>query len=328
MDRAVLQARLERAGKVELQEDDPPHGRGWIGRPAELLIPMTVVNPPRRSLPTTAAPGATTLVCAHLVGNPARFDDILARHLPPFADELADLITAWWVRRHRDMIQPDTDQYLAVYLRLADPGQYGLVAARLAAFAARLASLGLPAQLAVITCREQPGRYGEAAALAAAEQAFAADTRAAIAQIRVADAARLPGQALAAASMAHLAAAFAPDATIGWRALVGCLEQQTGPLDRALRDHALCWGDPAQDYQAVRAVPGGDAVATAWRARDAALAAYHRALAGQRDPATVLRALLHDHHVRALGVDPEYEKTTGRLARAAALRCLALAGAL
>ncbi|GIH73490.1 hypothetical protein [Sphaerimonospora thailandensis] len=69
-------------------------------------------------------------------------------------------------------------------------------------------------------------------------------------------------------------------------------------------------------------------MATAWQARDIALAAYHRALAEQRDPATVLPALLHEHHVRALGIDPAFEKTTGRLARAAALRRLALVGAL
>lgn len=328
IDRAVLHRRLEQAGRVELQEDDPTHGLDWIGRPAELLIPMTSIDPPHRTLPATAAPGAAALMCAHLIGNPARFDDILTRHLPPFADELTDLVTSWWVRRHRDMIQPDTDQYLAVFLRLTDPGQYGPVAARLAAFATRLNKLGLPAQLAITTRREQPGRYGEAAALAAAEQTFAADTRAAIAQISVADTARLPGQALAAASMAHLAAAFAPDTVTGYQALLRCLDQQTGPLDRTLRDHALGWGDPAEDYQAVRAVPGGEAVADAWRARDAALTAYHRALAEQRDPATVLRTLLHDHHVRALGVDPEFEKTTCRLARAAALLRLALAGAL
>ncbi|MEU6789900.1 lantibiotic dehydratase [Nonomuraea angiospora] len=328
MDRAVLQRRLEQAGQVELQEDHPPHGLDWIGRPAELLIPMTVVNPPPRTLPVTAAPGTAALVCAHMVGNPARFDDILARHLQPFADELADLVTSWWVRRHRDMIRLDADQHLAVFLRLADPGQYGPVTAHLAAFAKRMEALGMLAQLTIATHHEQPGRYGEAAALAAAEQAFAADTKAAIAQISVADTAQLPGQALAAASMAHLAATFASDATAGYRALLRCLEQQTGPLDRTLRDHALCWGDPAKDYQAVRAIPGGETVAAAWRTRDAALTAYHRALAEQRDPATVLRTLLHDHHVRALGVDPEFEKTTGRLARAAALRCLALAGAL
>ncbi|MEV4889937.1 lantibiotic dehydratase [Nonomuraea sp. NPDC055795] len=328
MDRAVLQRRLEQARQVELQEDHPPNGLDWIGRPAELLIPMTLLDPPKRRLPATAAPGAAALVFARLGGNPARFDDILARHLPTLADELADLVTCWWVRRHRDMIRLEADQHLAVFLRLADPSHYGQVAARLAAFASRLETLGLPAQLTVTTHPEQPGRYGEAAALAAAERVFAADTKAAIAQITVADAARLSGQALAAASMAHLAAAFAPDSTTGYRALLGCLKQPTGPLDRTLRDHALRWGDPTGDYQAVRAIPGGDTIAAAWRTRDTALTTYHRTLSAQRDPATVLRTLLHDHHVRVLGVDPEFEKTTGRLARAAALRCLALAGAL
>jgi hypothetical protein len=37
-----------------------------------------------------------------------------------------------------------------------------------------------------------------------------------------------------------------------------------------------------------------------------------------------LRTLLHEHHVRAVGVDPTIEKETGRLARAAALGRLAV----
>ncbi|WP_199564972.1 lantibiotic dehydratase [Spongiactinospora rosea] len=325
VDRAVLRTRLERAGRIELHEDGPPDGQGWIGRPAELLIPMTTIEPPPRKLPVTSMPGAVlrpggaAVVRAHLIGNPARFDEILAGHLQGFVDELAGLVTCWWVRRHRDMIRLDADQYLAVFLRLADPGEYGLAAARLAAFAERLAARGLPGQLTLATYYEHPGRYGEGAALPAAEQVFAADTAAAIAQIRLAETARLPGQALAAASMAHLAAAFAPDAESGYRALLRCLEQQTGPLDRSLRDHALRLGDPSE----VR-----EAVVDAWRAREQALGDYHRVLAEQRDPATGLRTLLHEHHVRALGVDPAFEKVTGRLARAVALRRLALAGVL
>ncbi|MEX5713743.1 hypothetical protein AB1484_37580 [Parafrankia sp. FMc6] len=42
----------------------------------------------------------------------------------------------------------------------------------------------------------------------------------------------------------------------------------------------------------------------------------------------MLRTLLHEHHVHAVGVAPTLEKETGRLARAAALRHLALAGVL
>lgn len=334
LDRALLQSQVERAGRIELQEDGPPGCQDWIGRPAELLIPMTAITPPSRPLPVTAAPGAvlrpgdSAVVHAQLVGNPVRFDEILTAHLPRLVADLGGLVGLWWVRRHRDMIRPATDQHLAVFLRLTSPEQYGLAAATLATFAADLQTRGLPCQLALVSHPQHPARYGEGRALATAEQVFAADTAAAIAQIATAEASGIPAQALAAASMAHLAASFAPDSTTGYRALIGCLRQEHGPLDRTLRNHAHGLADPEGEYQAVRVLPGGEAVATAWRVRDTALAAYHRTLAEQRDPGTVLRTLLHEHHMRAVGVDPTFEKETGRLARAAALRRLALAGAL
>jgi thiopeptide-type bacteriocin biosynthesis protein len=175
---------------------------------------------------------------------------------------------------------------------------------------------------------QHPARYGDGPALTAAEQVFATDTTAAIAQLSAAQASGMPAQALAAASMAHLAASFAPDPQTGYRALLGCLRQEHGPLDRALRDHALTVADLDPDYRAVRARPGGAAVAAAWRARDTALRAYYRALVQRkREPGAVLRTLLHEHHIRAVGVDPTFEKETGRLARAVALRHLALASA-
>jgi len=127
--------------------------------------------------------------------------------------------------------------------------------------------------------------------------------------------------------MAHLAGSFAPDPQAGYRALLGCVPREHGPLDRTLRDHTLALAVPDRGYSAVRSVSGGDAVVAAWRARDTALGVYHQALLDQRhEPGTVLRTLLHEHHVRAVGVDPTFEKETGRLARAVALRLLALAG--
>ncbi|WP_410673196.1 lantibiotic dehydratase [Amycolatopsis sp. cmx-4-68] len=337
LDRALLHARLERTDRVELHEDSPPDGQGWIGRPAELLIPMTTLAPSERPLPATTAPGAalqpgdSAVVHAQLVGNPARFDEILTAHLPRFVAELHDPggpVESWWVRRHRDMIRPETDQHLAVFLRLTGPEQYGPVAARLAAFAADLDSRGLPGQLTLAPAPQHPARYGDGPALTAAEHVFAIDTTAAIVQFAAAQASGIPAQALAAASMAHLAAAFAPDPQTGYRALLGCLPQEHGPLDRQLRDGALAVADPADQYRAVRARPGGDAVAAAWRARDTALHTYHDVLAQQgREPGVVLRTLLHEHHIRAVGVDPTFEKETGRLARAVAMRLLALAGA-
>jgi thiopeptide-type bacteriocin biosynthesis protein len=340
LDRALLYARLERAGRVGLHEDGPPDGQGWIGRPAELLIPMTAINPPARPLPATTAPGTTlqpgaaAVVHAQLVGNPARFDEILTAHLPRFVAELHapqdpdGLVESWWVRRHRDMILPETDQHLAMFLRLTSPQHYGAIAARLAALAADLDSRGLPGQLTLAPMPQHPARYGDGPALTAAERVFATDTTAAIAQLAAAEASGTPAQALAAASMAHLAASLAPDPLTGYRALLGCLRQEHGPLDRALRDHALAVADSADHYRAVRALPGGETIAAAWCARDTALSSYHGVLLQQgREPGVVLRTLLHEHHIRAVGVDPTFEKETGRLARAVALRCLALAGA-
>jgi hypothetical protein len=57
LDRALLRARLERAGRVELHQDAPPGADGWIGRPAELLIPLTVTRPAPRPLPVTGHQG-------------------------------------------------------------------------------------------------------------------------------------------------------------------------------------------------------------------------------------------------------------------------------
>lgn len=122
------------------------------------------------------------------------------------------------------------------------------------------------------------------------------------------------------------AAAFAPGPAAGYEALVRCLDQGSGPPDRSCRDLACGLADPAGGLAALRALPGGDTVAEAWDRRDVALAGYHEQLSAQRDPGTVPRTLLHEHHMRVIGLDPVIEKQTGRLARAAALRHLALAG--
>ncbi|ROT34274.1 lantibiotic dehydratase [Micromonospora sp. HM5-17] len=180
LDRTLLHARLNRAERVELQEDSPQGAQDWIGRPAELLIPMTAIDPPARPLPRTAPPGSvmragnSLVVHAHLVGNPARFDAILTRHLPAFAHTLADTVELWWMRRHRDMIHPHADQHLALLFRLNSPDQYGPVAARIAAFAAELEARGLPAQLTLAPYPLHPARYGEGPAMAAAERVLAA----------------------------------------------------------------------------------------------------------------------------------------------------------
>ena len=91
-----------RTGRIELHEDGPPGCLGWIGRPAELLIPMTAIGPAARPLPPTAAPGAVLrpggsgVVHAQIVGNPARFDEMLTAHLPGFVGDLDGLVALWY----------------------------------------------------------------------------------------------------------------------------------------------------------------------------------------------------------------------------------------
>lgn len=330
VERVLLRTRLARAERLELREDGPADGHGWLGRPAELLIPLTLTPPATRPLPVTSTPGRThhpggsTVLHAQLVGNPACFDELLTGHLAPLADALTDCgVRHWWVKRHRDMIRLDADQHLSVVLRLHDPDAYGAVAARLAELTDRLHAAGMPAQLTIASYHEHPGRYGHGQALQAAERVFAADTTAAIAQLRTATHADIPGQVLAAASMTQLAAALAADRMSGYRALLDCLQQHTEPADRALTHLACTFADHTDSFARLRALPGGDVVAAAWQARDTALRSYHASLRAQRDPAGVLRTLLHEHHVRAVGVDPEFERKTCHLARAAAMRRLA-----
>jgi len=331
LDRALLLARLARRDVTELWEDDPPEASGWAGgRPAELLVTLTLADGQERPLPATAPPGrvhrpgGSSVVYARITGNPARFDAILTGHLPALMGRIGAVTGRWWIRRHRDMVHTWEPQHLALLIRLSDPGEFGAVARELAGLAEELAAAGLPGDLSLASYAEHPGRYGEGPAMAAAEKVFAADTLAAIAQVTAASASGITGQALAAASMAAVAAAFAADEQAGYRALTRCLDQGAGPLDRGVREDACRLADPADGHAALRALPGGQDVAAAWTSRDQALAAYYDALAAQRNPGTALRTLLHEHHMRALGIDPDLERETGRHARAAALRRLAL----
>jgi thiopeptide-type bacteriocin biosynthesis protein len=329
-DRALLRTRLRRAGRLEVREDAPEGG--WITRPTELLIPLLSNRLPR-PLPHTAAagltlrPGHSLIVNARLAGNPARFDLLLRTHLPEFMNRLAKLpLSRWWVRRHRDVARPEAEEHLALLVRLTDSAAFGEVTARFATFAAELHDQGLPAELSLASYHEHPGRYGDGPALVAAEHVFATDTQAAIAQLRMAEQTGIATQALAAVSMAQLAASFGPDPTTGYDRLLRQLNKHQEPVDRELSDITRHLADPSDAFLNLRTLAGGDEVVTAWAARNTALRQYHDQLLAQRNPAGVLRTLLHEHHVRAVGIDADFERRTGHLARAAAMRGLAAVG--
>lgn len=343
LHRALLRTRLDRARQVELREAPDPSGLAWIGRAHEFLVPLRLAQPKMaenqpKSVPgSTSAhtagrtagreaghpPGTSVWLYAQIGGHPARQDEILLDHLPRLFDGW-DEQQVWWFSRHREMTRPTDEQHLNVYVRLSDPAGYGDAAARVGRWAVHLRNRGLVPYLRLDTYHPETGRFGHGTAMAAAEEVFAADSASALAQLAMAARSGTPAQALIVASLVDLASSYADIPGRGLRWLIDRLPRQQGWVDPALREMALELADPCQEWSALRALPGGEDVVAAWARRRTALAAYRTHLATQRDPSSAMRSLLHLHHVRALGVDPERERISNRLARAAALRQIAL----
>jgi thiopeptide-type bacteriocin biosynthesis protein len=155
----------------------------------------------------------------------------------------------------------------------------------------------------------------------AAEALFAADSAAALAQLSFLAGARdIAPQVLAATSLLDLAGAVlgTPSAAAAWLLAHPAYADGAPAQDRYMRRQALHLTSPG----VLPGLPGGDRVAAAWAARATAATAYTARLtpeATRHTPETVLGSLLHLHHVRALGPDPQSEAVTYKLARAVAL---------
>lgn len=333
LDREVLRTRLERTGTVELREGPCPDSNGWVGRAHEILVPFhrTAAAPPLRTeRPSTTItpsdqgklPGFSDVVHAQIHGHPARQDTILLRHLPDLLAEWPK-VRYWWFERHHDLTHPDRDQHLDLYLRLGSAEEYGDAVTRIGAWAATLRGQGLVPHFQLATYHPQTGRYGHGMAMTAAERLFAADSAAALAQTAYTAQARVPGEVVTAAGMYDLATSYTPDTHQAATWLVDNLPHEAPRLDRTVRDQALRLMDPDKSREALQALTTGQEVLRAWRHRRTALHDYRAHLASQRDPEPVLRSLLHLHHTRALGADPQRERLTHHLLRAAAQRDLA-----
>lgn len=334
LHRVVLRARLDRARQVELREAPASADLAWLGRAHEFLVPLRLASPAagqqgRTARPLQAVmrdaghmPGISGWLHARIHGHPDRQDEILADHLPRLFDGW-DHPPLWWFSRHREVTRPAAGQHLDLCLRLPAPDAYGPAAARVGRWAAGLRGQGLAPDLDLCTYHPETGRFGHGAAMAAAEEVFAADSAAALAQIAVAARAGTPAQALTVASLVDLACSYACTPAEGLRWLIDRLPRDQGKLERPLREAALDLAGQREEWPALRALPGGQNVVAAWELRRAALTAYRSQLAGQRDPGLVMRSLLHLHHVRSLGTDPGRERVSNRLARAAALRQIA-----
>ena len=333
LHRALLRSRLDRTGGVELREAPSSADLAWVGRAHEFLLPLRLARPEQtgRRLTTPSPvrrdaghlPGASPWLHVRVHGHPDRQNDILTGYLPQLFAAW-DEPPLWWFTRHRDTARQDSAQHLTLHVRLPSPGHYGAAAGRVGAWAAELRADGLAPGIELVGHRPQSGRYGHGTAMTAAQSVFAADSAAALAQIELTIRTGIPAEAVTAAGFVDLASSYATTTADGLRWLAAELPREHGRLDTGLRDATFRLADPSGGWAALRSQPGGEAVLTAWEQRKIALADYREQLALQRnDPCSVLRSLLHLHHVRALTVDPERERVTNRLARAVALRLIA-----
>ncbi|MGH3992005.1 MAG: thiopeptide-type bacteriocin biosynthesis protein, partial [Pseudonocardiaceae bacterium] len=278
--RVLLRARVDSCGHAILTEAPDRGAHGWFdGHAHEIVVPMTVVQPPwwPRMPPVTASrvigrdhghlPGASPWLHAKLYGHRERQAEILAEYLPELLSEW-DTPPAWWYMRYRD-----PECHLRLRIALPNATEFGPAAQRVGAWAARLRRLGLLREAQFATSYPETGRWGTGPVMDVAEEVFGADSRALVAQF--AQPSRPHPQALAAANFVAIAIAFTgtTEAGMGWLITHARIASSTA-VNRPVLAEAVRLADPAGDWAALRAAPGGRAITEAWRPRHQALSHY------------------------------------------------------
>ncbi|MGV9963677.1 lantibiotic dehydratase [Streptomyces olivaceus] len=323
---ALLRAHLDTRESAVLTEAESD-GSWFDGRAHEIVVPMTAVRPPQwPTVPPVTAdrlvtrehghlPGTASWLLVKLYGHLERQPEVLAAHLPALLGQW-DMPPTWWYMRYRD-----PRWHLRLRIAVPSDQDFALTAQRVSAWANGLRRAGLLTDMQFATSYPETGRWGSGPLMGLAEDVFAADSRALAVQF--AQSTRPHRQVLAAANLVSIAAAFTGSTAAGmdWLITHGRITDPR-PLDRSVRGQAVHLADPTDGWAALRAAPGGGAIARAWSERDAAIARYRQKLhasGGGIDPDLVLDSLLHAHHIRAVGINKDDERTCIRLAHAAAM---------
>ncbi|MFV2178732.1 lantibiotic dehydratase [Actinomadura sp. LOL_016] len=321
---ALLRTSLRRAHRVVLVEAADAEDYRWCGgRPHELVAQLTTTATTRPARPAIGrhlarrddghVPGASPWLFVKLYGHPHRQTELLARHVPALLTQW-DKPPAWWFIRYRDP-EPNIRLRIAV----ADADDFGTAAARAGSWVEHLRRMGLLRDVQFATYYPETGRWGSGRLMTAAEDVFGADSRAITAQLG--EPSRPRHDVLTAVHFVAMAIAFTGSTRLGMAWLMQHVTAKASePLPRDALDQVVLLTDPADDWQRLRAAPGGQTIVEAWTQREDALTAYRVLLDGHGgiDPDAVLTSLLHAHHMRAVGIDPDDERTCLRLARAAA----------
>ncbi|WP_344549888.1 lantibiotic dehydratase [Kitasatospora saccharophila] len=297
----LLHEHLEREPAAVLVEAPAADADGWCGRAVELTVQLHSTRPPLPTAPRPARttgfldwqlPGASGVLSARLHGNPQRADEILSQ-----VGELTKKWVnppSWWFKRGGEGTN------LRLVLLLPEAGAWPLAAERVGQWAQDLRERGLLTHTGYDTHQPQAGRFGRGAALRAAEQVFAADTRAVLAQLAYQRGDSAEPLAVTAVSMLRLAIGLlGPDAGSAW-----LRERRRHSYSRVSLSPRLTRtaAELAGPDDVLADTTEGRALAQAWQQRDDALAEYRDALLRAPDglePHNVLPALLNAHVNRA-----------------------------
>jgi thiopeptide-type bacteriocin biosynthesis protein len=327
----ILRSDLNRTGHATVREAPDTDAFGWLdGRAHELVVPLAATSRsmwppiPQRVTPVHAIgpdhghlPGNSEWLFVKLYGHPDRHTAILTTHIPSLLSTW-DKPPQWWFLPYRD-----PENHLRLRFRLPDVAAFGQVTRCVGTWAAGLRRLGLIGTVQLDTYYPETGRFGSGAAMAAAECVFAVDSSAALAQRTLTASGSPHPHAVTVASLVDLAVSFLGEVEGGMRWLIDHLSKTPGPATtREVHDQAIHLANPHDEWSALRTTTGGQVLIQAWSARRKALAVYRNRIteAGETEPGCVLACLLHLHHVRMNGIDPDRERVSHRLARAAALR--------
>ncbi|SBW28754.1 lantibiotic dehydratase domain-containing protein [Candidatus Protofrankia californiensis] len=321
----LLHAHLKRYGQAILYAATPPAEYGWIaGHAHEIALPLVTTraaapNPLRGTLPTVTnthgqLPGTpdTTWLSAKIYTHPERMNEIITEHLPTLLAALNTEPSCWWLRYHSSQ---ETD-HLRLRIR-TNRHHYATCTNRVGEWAQRMRQAGIAGQLVIDTYYPEIGRYGHGAVMNAAEDVFVADSYLVATALRDLTTAAAHPTALAVANMVGIVTGFVGEHAEAMDWLAARPIPSAPATDRAVTGQALRL---ATDVGALRDVPGwAAALDHAWQARADTLTTYRKHLPTDADLDRVVESLLHMHHNRAVGIDPDSERTCRRLARQAAL---------
>ncbi|QHC26379.1 lantibiotic dehydratase [Streptomyces sp. GS7] len=323
--RALLRAQVQRDGVAVLRAETAPDA-GWVdGRAHELVIPLAFNGEPGPAPQWLDSgktvgrehghlPGCDGRFLVKLYGHPDHYGSILTRFLPHLLTELGSTVRWWFL--------PYSDPNDHLRLRLIVPtDRAASTPGAIGAWTQRLRQAGLISRVQWDTDFPETARFGGVQAIDAAEAYFAADSKAAAAQITYSSTKGGPdARALTAASMLDLTTSLIgnPAEAMSW--LIDHAQTTSTPPARDLYDQAVTLGNPNDRCDLARQ-PDGEQILARWAQRRETLAAYKAVLdtAGTASATALLPELLHLHHTRIAGLDLKAEGQCLHLARAAAL---------